>query len=175
MAAYERHAYEMVPVRSISERRVYERHAYGMVYWRCTPIKCPSIGDICLEDTFNQFRLLLPFGTPKWPRSYWSCVVFLLLWRRQIVTPRSQSCEGVLGLGGVAKGVLPSHSLADCRRRQRIALLGPFAPADTLVREGRRAVQCHRSRMPRSSALKVFFRQAWRLTSWSSCICLLMY
>jgi hypothetical protein len=37
-------------------------------------------------------------------------MVFLLLWRRQIVTPRSQSCEGVLGLGGVAKGVLPSHS-----------------------------------------------------------------
>jgi hypothetical protein len=36
-------------------------------------------------------------------------VVFLLLWRRQIVTPRSQLCEGVLGLGGVAKGVLPSH------------------------------------------------------------------
>jgi hypothetical protein len=54
MAAYERHAYEMAPVRSTSERRVYERHAYGMVYWRCTPIKCPSIGDICLEDTFNQ-------------------------------------------------------------------------------------------------------------------------
>jgi hypothetical protein len=25
-----------------------------MVYWRCTPIKCPSIGDIYLEDTFNQ-------------------------------------------------------------------------------------------------------------------------
>jgi hypothetical protein len=35
---------------------------------------------------------------------------FHYLWRRQIVTPRSQSCEGVLRLGGVANGVLPSHS-----------------------------------------------------------------
>ena len=31
-----------------------ERHAYEMVYGRCTPIKCLSIGDVCLEDAFNQ-------------------------------------------------------------------------------------------------------------------------
>ena len=40
----------------------------------------------------------------------WSCIVFPLLWRRQIATPRSQSCEGVLGLG-----VLPSHSVFSTR------------------------------------------------------------
>jgi hypothetical protein len=39
MAAYERRAYEIA---------AYERHAYGMVYWRCTSIKYPSIGDVCL-------------------------------------------------------------------------------------------------------------------------------
>ena len=33
----------------------------------------------------------------------------------------------------------------------------------------------HYSRMPMSSALKVSFRRAWRLTSWSSCICSLRY
>ena len=44
-------------------------------------------------------------------------MVFLLLWRRQIGTPRSQSCEGVLGLGGVAKGVLPSHSARERLRK----------------------------------------------------------
>src|SRR5438445_695923 len=38
--------------------------------------------------------------------------VYLMgMWRRQIVIPRSQSCEGVLGLGGVANGVLPSPSV----------------------------------------------------------------
>jgi hypothetical protein len=60
MAAYDRHAYEMAPVRSTSER-----HPYEMVHGRCTPIKCPSIGDV-----FNQsVQITLPFGTPKWPRS----------------------------------------------------------------------------------------------------------
>jgi hypothetical protein len=44
----------MAPVRSMSERRAYERHTYEMVYRRCTPIKCPSIGEVCLRDTFNQ-------------------------------------------------------------------------------------------------------------------------
>jgi hypothetical protein len=44
------HAYE----RRACERHAYEKHAYEMVYGRCTPIKCPSIGDVCLEDAFNQ-------------------------------------------------------------------------------------------------------------------------
>ena len=43
--ACKKHAYEMA---------AYERHAYEMVYGRCTPIKCPSIGDLCLGDAFNQ-------------------------------------------------------------------------------------------------------------------------
>jgi hypothetical protein len=46
-------------------------------------------------------------------------MVFLLLWRRQIATPHSQSCEGVLGLGGVANGVLPSHSVMDCEIEEK--------------------------------------------------------
>jgi hypothetical protein len=33
-----------------------------------------------------------------------------MVMHRISTTPRSQSCEGVSGLGGVAKGVLPSHS-----------------------------------------------------------------
>jgi hypothetical protein len=56
--AYERHADEMVPVRSTSmrdapTRDTPERHVYGMVYGRCTPIKCPSIGNIYLRNTSN--------------------------------------------------------------------------------------------------------------------------
>ena len=39
------------------------------------------------------------------------CMVFLLLWRAQIAPPYSQSSEGVLGLEGCCKGVLPSQSL----------------------------------------------------------------
>jgi hypothetical protein len=38
--AYERRAYGMA---------AYERHAFGMVYERCTPIECPSIGDILIS------------------------------------------------------------------------------------------------------------------------------
>jgi hypothetical protein len=38
------------------------------------------------------------------------CMVFLLLWRAQIAPPHSQSSEGVLGLEGCCKGVLPNHS-----------------------------------------------------------------
>ena len=32
----------------------YERHAYEMVYGRSTPIECPSVEDVCLGDAFNQ-------------------------------------------------------------------------------------------------------------------------
>ena len=42
MAVYEMAAYEMAAY----EMAAYERHAYEMVYGRCTPIKCPSIGDV---------------------------------------------------------------------------------------------------------------------------------
>src|ERR1700728_4478479 len=109
MAAYERHAYEMAPVRSISMRRVYEGHVYGIVYWRCTPIKYPSIGDIYLEDTFNQsiqiaFTIwdspngLAPRNGYVWYFCYCGAGKSL---------PRVANHEGVLGLGGVAKGVLP--------------------------------------------------------------------
>jgi hypothetical protein len=38
--AYERRAYGMA---------AYKRHAFGMVYGRCTPIECPSIGDILIS------------------------------------------------------------------------------------------------------------------------------
>jgi hypothetical protein len=54
MAAYGMAAYGMAPVRSMPERRAYERHTYEMVYRICTPIKCPSIREVCLRDTFNQ-------------------------------------------------------------------------------------------------------------------------
>jgi len=87
MHAYERHAYEMAPVRGTPmrwpmkdarlwetrlwdglcekhayERRAYEmaayeRHPYGMVYWRCTSIKYPSIGDVFNESVQITFTI----------------------------------------------------------------------------------------------------------------------
>ena len=61
--AYERHAYEMDPVRSTSMRDA----SMGD-----TPIKCPSIREVCLGDTFSQpiqIAFTTVFGTLKWPRS----------------------------------------------------------------------------------------------------------
>jgi hypothetical protein len=60
------HAYE----RRACERHAYEKHAYEMVYGRCTPIKCPSIGDVYLGDAFNQsIQIAFTIWDPKWPRS----------------------------------------------------------------------------------------------------------
>ena len=51
--AYERRAYE----RRAYEMAAYERHPYGMVYWRCTSIKYPSIGDVFNESVQITFTI----------------------------------------------------------------------------------------------------------------------
>ena len=85
MHVYERRAYEMA---------AYERHAYEMAYGRCMPIKCPSIGDVCLGDAFNQsIQIAFTIGTPKWVLSIWKPLCPLSAFSAYVVADQCVSLE----------------------------------------------------------------------------------